>query len=54
MKGSDTPENRNLLAERESDLLKSTLTLSETSRSNAHEGFEPILVAGEVIDNHFI
>jgi hypothetical protein len=52
--GVDTPENRNKLADREANKLKSIITISANVQPNIHEGFDPILVAGETIDSYFI
>jgi hypothetical protein len=51
---SDTPEVRKRLAEREATKLKTYLTVPAEVRDHVYEGFEPLMVAGEVIDKHFI
>jgi len=30
------------------------LTIPNEIRDNVHEGFDPILVSGEIVDTHFI
>ena len=53
MGGADTPDARKQLTEAESEKLKSMFNIPDEIKSHIHEGFEPLLVSEEVIDNHF-
>ena len=54
MGGKDTLENRKKLAERESAKLKACLFIPEQIKNNVHEGFDPILVVSDIIDDNFL
>lgn len=53
MGGADTPDARKELIAAESEKLKAMFKVPEEIKSHIHEGFEPLLVSEEVIDNHF-
>ena len=53
MDGVDTPDKRRELAEGEAEKFKSMLFIPGEVVSNVHEGFDPLLVSGEVVDTHF-
>ena len=54
MGGMDTPELRKSLAEGEAEKFKSFLFVPSEVLKNVYEGFDPILVSHEVVDNHFL
>ena len=54
MGGEDTPAARKELVDTESEQLKAMFNVPEEIKSHIHEGFEPLLVSEEVIDNHFV
>lgn len=53
MGGHDTPEKRKELAEGEAEKFKALLFMPNEVVKNVHEGFDPLLVSGEVVDTHF-
>jgi hypothetical protein len=53
MDGVDTPDKRRELAEGEAEKFKSMLFIPGEVVPNVHEGFDPLLVSGEVVDTHF-
>eukprot|EP00347_Sterkiella_histriomuscorum_P022410 403338593 len=54
MNNQDTPENRKALAEKEGAKLKTFITIPTEVYDNIHEGFDPLIVTGEIVDTHFI
>jgi hypothetical protein len=54
MGGVDTQAARKQLIDNESEALKGMFEVPEEIMSHIHEGFEPLLVSEEVIDNHFV
>ena len=50
----DTPENRRALAAKEGEKAKAMITIPRQIQSHIHEGFEPLLVAAEMIDKFMI
>ena len=53
MGGTDTPQKRKEIVEQEAAKLKALLFIPNEIQRNIHEGFDPILVTEEVVDNHF-
>ncbi len=53
MGGEDTPYKRKLLIEQESEKFKALLFVPREVEPNIYEGFDPLLVSGDVIDAHF-
>lgn len=53
MGGTDTPQKRKEIVEQEAAKLKALLEVPAEIQRNIHEGFDPIIVSEEVIDNHF-
>ena len=53
LKGDDTPAKRKQLIETEGEKLKNLLFVPDSVKPNIFDGFEPLLVAGDVIDSHF-
>ena len=53
MGGEDTPEKRKILVEAEAEKLKALLFVPREIEPNIYEGFDPVLVSGDVIDVHF-
>jgi hypothetical protein len=54
MDEEDTPATRKVYAEKESNKMKNNLCVPEAVKENIHEGFDPLLVGGEVIDKHVV
>jgi len=53
MKGEDTKENRKNLALKEAEKFKTLLFIPDSVKNNVYEGFEPLLIAGEMADKYF-
>ena len=53
MGGKDTPQKRKELAESEAEKFKSLLSVPHEIEANVYEGFDPLLVSGDVVDTHF-
>ena len=53
LKGDDTPAKRKQLIETEGEKLKNLLFVPDSVKPNIFDGFEPLLVAGDVVDSHF-
>jgi hypothetical protein len=53
LKGDDSPANRKKLTDSEGEKLKSLLFIPDAIKPNIFEGFEPLLVAGDLVDTHF-
>lgn len=54
MGNQDTPESRKALAKKEGEKFQAFLTIPSEIKENIHEGFDPLLVSGEVIEAHFV
>ncbi len=54
MNGQDNADNRKKLASQEAEKFKTYLTVPREIVDNVHEGFDPVLVFGEVVDTHFL
>lgn len=53
LKKDDTPAKRKQLIESEGEKLKNLLFVPDAVKPNIFDGFEPLLVAGDVVDSHF-
>lgn len=53
MGGQDTPEKRKELIEKEAEKFKGLLFVPREVEPNVYEGFDPVLVSGDVVDVHF-
>lgn len=53
LKGEDTPAKRKQLIDSEGEKLKNLLFVPDAVKPNIFDGFEPLLVAGDLVDTHF-
>lgn len=53
MGGVDTPQKRKELVETEAEKFKALLFVPDEIKPNIYEGFDPLLVSGDVVDTHF-
>ena len=53
MGGQDTPQKRKELVEQEAEKFKALLFVPSEVVPNVYEGFDPVLVSGDVVDVHF-
>jgi hypothetical protein len=53
MGGQDSQQKRKTLVETEATKFKEFLKIPNEISRNIHEGFDPLLVSGEIVDSHF-
>ena len=53
MGGQDTPVKRKEMVEKEAEKFKALIFLPKEVEPNVYEGFDPVLVSGDVVDIHF-